>query len=99
MGTRMAPNYDIIFMHAVEQEILNKAKLKLRKLAHWGYPKDLLINSFLKANKQNREDILISERIPSLDIRISLITMYNRCNPPMKDILQRHRNFFTQTRK
>ena len=30
MGTRMAPNYAIIFMHSVEQEILNNSKLKPR---------------------------------------------------------------------
>ena len=28
----------------------------IQKLAHWGYPRELLINSFQKANKQNRED-------------------------------------------
>ena len=28
MGTRMAPNYAIIFMHSVEQEILKNSKLK-----------------------------------------------------------------------
>ena len=28
MGTRMAPNYAIIFMHSVEQQILKNAKLK-----------------------------------------------------------------------
>ena len=30
MGTRMAPNYAIIFMHSVEQEILKNSKLKPR---------------------------------------------------------------------
>ena len=30
MGTRMAPNYAIIFMHTVEQEILRNSKLKPR---------------------------------------------------------------------
>ena len=30
MGTRMAPNYTIIFMHSVEQEILKNSKLKPR---------------------------------------------------------------------
>ena len=28
MGTRMAPNYAIIFMHSVEQEILKNSKLR-----------------------------------------------------------------------
>ena len=28
MGTRMAPNYAIIFMHSVKQEILKNSKLK-----------------------------------------------------------------------
>ena len=28
MGTRIAPNYAIIFMHSVEQEMLKKSKLK-----------------------------------------------------------------------
>ena len=28
MGTRMAPNYAIIFMHSVEQQILKNAKLR-----------------------------------------------------------------------
>ena len=30
MGTRMAPNYAIIFMHSVEEEILKHANLKPR---------------------------------------------------------------------
>ena len=30
MGTRMAPNYAIIFMHSVEQEILKNSNLKQR---------------------------------------------------------------------
>ena len=30
MGTRMAPNYAMIFMHSVEQEILKNSKLKPR---------------------------------------------------------------------
>ena len=30
MGTRMAPNYAIIFMHSVKQEILKNSKLKPR---------------------------------------------------------------------
>ena len=28
MGTRMAPNYAIIFMHKIETELLNKSRLK-----------------------------------------------------------------------
>ena len=30
MGTRMAPNYAIIFMHSVEEEILKNTTLKPR---------------------------------------------------------------------
>ena len=33
MGTRMAPNYAIIFMHAVEEEILNNTKPETQNLA------------------------------------------------------------------
>ena len=35
MGTRMAPNYAIIFMHSVEKEILNNSKLKPRIWHHF----------------------------------------------------------------
>ena len=35
MGTRMAPNYAIIFMHSIEKEILKNAKLKPRIWHHF----------------------------------------------------------------
>ena len=55
MGTRMAPNYAIIFMHSVKQEIIKNSKLKLRIWHHfiddvfiiWTYGKDKL-EDFLK---------------------------------------------------
>ena len=31
------------------------------KLAHRGYPHELIVKSFLKANQQNREDLLLME--------------------------------------
>ena len=50
MGTRMAPNYAIIFLHSVEQEIIINSKLKPRIWHHfigdvfiiWTYGKDKL---------------------------------------------------------
>ena len=41
MGTRMAPNYAIIFMHSVEQEILKNAKLK--PMIWWRFIDDVFI--------------------------------------------------------
>ena len=70
------------------------------KLAHRGYPHELIVKSFLKANQQNREDLLLMEnRNLTQDKKIRLITMYNTHNPPMKDILQRYKDYFILNRK
>ena len=62
-----------------------------KKLAHRGYPHVLIVKSFLKANQQNRDDLLsmYKEKL-TMDKKIRLITTYNTHNPPMKDILQRY---------
>ena len=70
------------------------------KLAHRGYPHELIVKSFLKANQQNREDLLLMEDGNlTLDKKIRLITTYNTHNPPMMDILQRYKDYFIQNRK
>ena len=70
------------------------------KLAHKGYPHQLIVKSFLKANQQNRDDLLLlNKEIPTTDKKIRLITTYNTLNPPMKDILQRYKDYFIQNRK
>ena len=71
-----------------------------RKLAHRGYPHELIVKSFLKANQQNREDLLAMEKENStMDKKIRLITTYSTHNPPMKDILQRYKDYFIQNQK
>ena len=48
------------------------------KLAHRGYRHELIVKSFLKANQQNREDLLLLEDGNlTPDKKIRLITMYN----------------------
>ena len=65
------------------QEITNK-------LAHHGYPKDLIVKSFLKAKNQGRDNLLKMDEIPNnQENKIRLITTYNKHNPPMKEILER----------
>ena len=71
-----------------------------QKLAHRGYPHELIVKSFLKANQQNREDLLAMEKENSTtDKKIRLITTYNTHNPSMKNILQRFKDYFIQNQK
>ena len=71
-----------------------------QKLAHRGYPHEPIVKSFLKANQQNREDLLsMNKENLTTNKRIRLITTYNTHNPPMKDILQRYKDYFIQNRK
>ena len=73
-----------------------------QKLAHRGYPHELIVKSFLKANQQNRDDLLsMYKENLTTDKKIRLITAYNTHNPspPMKDILQRYKDYFLQNRK
>ena len=66
-----------------------------QKLAHRGYPHELIVKSFLKANEKNRDDLLLmNDGNLTLDNKIRLITTYNTHNPPMKDILQRYKDYF-----
>ena len=75
------------------QEITNK-------LTHCGYPKDLIVKSFLKAKNQDRENLLkMDEKPDNQEDKIRLITTYNKHNPPMKEILQRFKDYFLQNRK
>ena len=70
------------------------------KLVHRGYPHELIVKSFLKANRQNMDDLLAMEKENSTtDKKIRLITTYNTHNPPMKDKLQRYKNYFIQNQK
>ena len=71
-----------------------------QKLAHRGYPHELIVKSFLKANQQSRNYLLsMKDVILTPDKKIRLITTYNTHNPPMKDILQRYKDYFIQNRK
>ena len=71
-----------------------------QKLAHRGYPHELIVKSFLKANQQNRDDLLLmNKKILTMNKKIRLITTYNTHNPPMKDNLQRYKDYFIQKRK
>ena len=71
-----------------------------QKLAHRGYPHELIVKSFLKANQQNRDDLLLMNKENlTTDKKIRLITTYYTHNPPMKDILQRYKDYFIQNRK
>ena len=71
-----------------------------QKLARRGYPHELIVKSFLKANQQNRDDLLsMYKESLTTDKKIRLITTYNTHNPPMKDILQRYKDYFIQNRK
>ena len=75
------------------QEITNK-------LAHHGYPKDLIVKSYLKAKNQDRDNLLkMDEKPNNQENKIRLITTYNKHNPPMKEILQRYKDYFLQNRK
>ena len=75
------------------QEITNK-------LAHRGYPKELIVKSFMKAKNQKREELLkVNEKSNNQENKIRLITTSNKHNPPMKDILQRYKNYFLLNRK
>ena len=68
-----------------------------QKLAHRGYPRELIVKSFLKANQQNKEDLLAMKKESSTtDKKIRLITTHNTHNPPMKGILQRYKDYFIQ---
>ena len=68
-----------------------------QKLAHRVYLQKLIVKSFLKANTQNRDDLLAMEKENStMDKKIRLITTYNTHNPPMKDLLQRYKDYFIQ---
>ena len=72
-----------------------------KKLAHWGYPKELIVKSYLKAKNQDRKNLLEMEEKPNKQQKnkIRLITTYNKYNPPMKDILERFKDYFLQNRK
>ena len=71
-----------------------------QKLAYRGYPHELIVKSFLKANQQNRDDLLfINKENLTMDKKIRLITTYNTHNTLMKDILQRYKDYFIQNRK
>ena len=71
-----------------------------QKLAHRDYPCELIVKSFLKANQQNRDHLLLMNdgNLPP-DKKIRPITTYSIHNPPMKDILQRYKDYFIQNRK
>ena len=68
-----------------------------QKLAHRGYPHELIVKSFLKGNQQNRE--LMNKENLTTGRKIRLITTYNTHNPPMKDIQQRYKDYLIQNRK
>ena len=71
-----------------------------QKLAYRGYPHELIVKSFLKANQQNREDLLAMKKENStMDKNIRLITTHNTHNPPVKDILQKYKDYFIQNQK
>ena len=54
-----------------------------QKLAYRGYPHELIVKSFLKANQQNRDDLLlINKKNLTTNKKIRLITTYNTHNPP-----------------
>ena len=75
------------------QEITNK-------LAHQGYPKELIVKSYLKAKNQDRDNLLkMDEKPNNQKNKIRLITTYNKHNPPMKEILERFKDYFLQNRK
>ena len=75
------------------QEITNK-------LAHRGYPKELIVKSYLKARNQDRDNLLkMDEKPNNQKKKIRLITTYNKHNPPMKEILERFKDYFSQNRK
>ena len=75
------------------QEITNK-------LAHRGYPKELIVKSYLKAKNQDRDNLLkMDEKPNNQKNKIRLITTYNKHNPPMKEILERFKDYFLQNRK
>ena len=60
----------------------------------------MIVKSSLKVNQQSREDLLSMEDrnlTPAKNIR--LITTYNTHKLPMKDILQRYKDYFIQNRK
>ena len=75
------------------QEITNK-------LAHRGYPKELIVKSYLKVKNQDRDNLLkMDEKPNNQKNKIRLITTYNKHNPPMKEILERFKDYFLQNRK
>ena len=75
------------------QEITNK-------LAHRGYPKELIVKSYLKAKNQDRDNLLkMDEKPNNQKNKIRLITTYNKHSPPMKEILERFKDYFLQNRK
>ena len=66
-----------------------------QKLAHRGYPHELIVKAFLKAKQQNRDDLLLmNKENVTTDKKIRLITTYDTHNPPIKDILQRYNDYF-----
>ena len=83
-----------------KRHIFMEVQDSTQKLACRGYPHELIVKSFLKANQQNRDDLLLMNKENlTMDIKIRLITTYNRHNPPMKDILQRYKDHYIQNRK
>ena len=93
--------HTVYLLHAKESALktdfsLWKSQDITNILAHRGYPKELIVRSFLKANKHNRNQLLsMDDKSLILDQKIRLITMYNIHNPPMKDILQRKKTTLT----
>ena len=71
----------------------------IQKLAHRGYPKEIILHSFNKVNKLTRDSLLEKDIKKMTDNKIRLITTYNVNNPPVKDILQRHKEDFIQNKK
>ena len=54
-----------------------------QKLAHRGYPPELIVKSFLKANQQNRDGLLLMNKENlTMDKNIRLITTNSPHNPP-----------------
>ena len=54
----------------------------------------------MKAKNQDRDNLLkMDEKPNNQKKKIRLITTYNKHNPPMKEILERFKDYFLQNRK
>ena len=70
----------------------------IKKLTYRRYPKEIILHAFDKVTKLTRDSLLEKDMKKMTDKKIQLITTYNVNNPPMKDILQRHREDFIQNK-